>query len=102
MLHSIEELENEIRRYIKFWYEAEYIGLLTVDRILTEDLEANKLNTYYKLTIGLPSYMAPTTMAIDCESDEEFLDYVFSELRSRNYMRLDIYKVTRTNDSREE
>jgi hypothetical protein len=46
--------------------------------------------------------MAPTTMAIDCESDEEFLDYVFSELRSRNYMRLDIYKVTRTNDSREE
>ena len=46
--------------------------------------------------------MCPTTFAIDCETDDEFLEYVYSELRSRNYIRLWIYKVLRQNDSREE
>lgn len=73
-------------------YSAEYTGLLRVE----------KLTTGYKFTIGIPSYMVPTTLATNCETDEEFLNYIYSELRSRNYIRLDIYKVHRENDSREE
>jgi hypothetical protein len=87
-----QELIQTIREYIKTWYKADYIGLLTVE----------KLNPGYKFSIGIPSYMTPTTLNIDCETDEEFLDFIYAELRSRNYMRLDIYKVIRTNDSKEE
>ena len=61
-----------------------------------------KTDFEYRLTIGLPSYMAPTTMAINCELDSEFIDFITSEFKIRNYMRLDIYKVTRTPHSREE
>jgi len=86
------ELAQQIRDYIKSWYNAEYQGLLRVE----------KLNPGYKFSIGLPCYMMPTTLATDCATDEEFLDYVYSELRSRNYMRLEIYKVVRQNDSKEE
>lgn len=46
--------------------------------------------------------MSPTTISIECDTDEQFLEFIQSELRSRNYMRLDIYKVIRTNDSKEE
>lgn len=87
-----QELVQTIRDYIKNLYSADYVGLLRVD----------KLNPGYKFSIGIPSYMCPTTFAIDCETDEEFLEYVYKELRSRNYIRLDIYKVLRQNDSREE
>lgn len=56
----------------------------------------------------MPSYMAPTTIGydtlstIEAEADEEFMTFIKEELRARNYMRLYIYKVTRTDDSREE
>jgi hypothetical protein len=46
--------------------------------------------------------MTPTTITIDCNTDEEFLDYIYSEIRTRNYIRLEIYKVTRNMDTREE
>lgn len=87
-----QELEQLIHDYIKSWYKAEYKGLLQVE----------KLNPGYKFTIGIPSYMSPTSLAIDCETDEEFLEYIFSELRKRNYIRKDVYKVNRTFKSREE
>ena len=87
-----QELIAKIRDYIKSIYSAEYVGYLNVE----------KLNPGYKFSIGIPSYMCPTTFAIDCETDDEFLEYVYSELRSRNYIRLWIYKVLRQNDSREE
>lgn len=32
------------------------------------------------------------------QGDQEFLDFIYSELRSRNYIRLEIYKVLRQND----
>lgn len=86
------ELANKIRDYIKDFYNAEYIGFM--------DVEKND-NTYI-FSIGIPSYMMPTKISIDCESDQEFLDFIYSELRSRNYIRLEIYKVLRQNDSREE
>lgn len=86
------ELVQKIRDYIKDCYKADYVGLLEVD----------KTDSIYKFSIGIPSYMSPTTIGIDCDTDEEFLEYIYKELRTRNYMRLDKYKVIRTNDSREE
>ena len=86
------ELINLIRDYIKNWYNAEYTGYLNVD----------KINGTYIFSIGIPSYMIPTTISIDCDTDEEFLNFIYAELRSRNYIRLEIYKVLRQNDSREE
>lgn len=89
---SEQELVQKIRDYIKTWYNAEYTGLLKVI----------KDPPRYTWAIGLPSYMMPTTISIDCETDDEFLDYVYSEIRSRNYIRLEIYKVLRNMDTREE
>lgn len=92
MEDNTTQLENLILDYIKFWYQAEYTGLLKVI----------KNPPIYTLMIGLPSYMTPTTITIDCNTDEEFLDYIYSEIRTRNYIRLEIYKVTRNMDTREE
>ena len=86
------ELEQMIRDYIKTWYNAEYIGLIRVE----------KLNPGYKCILGIPSYMVQTSFAIDCETDEEFLNYVYTELRVRNYIRQDVYKVLRNSETREE
>ena len=86
------ELEEKIHDYIMKLYNAKYEGLLKV----------KKGNLEYSLIIGIPSYMIPTTITIDCETDEEFLNFIYAELRSRNYIRLEIYKVLRQNDSREE
>ena len=87
-----QELAQKIHDYIKTWYNADYIGLLTV----------KKNNPGYTFTIGLPSYMMPTTINCDYETDEEFLDFIYYELRIRNYIRLDIYKVLRKENTREE
>lgn len=79
------DLENQIHDYIESLYNATYNGLLEV----RED------NGIYTLVIGLPSYMSPTTISVDSNSDQYFLDFIFEEFRTRNYLRLDIYKVTR-------
>ena len=85
------ELELVINDYIKTIYNAEYTGYLKVEF----------LNPGYKLSIGIPSYMFLTTILCDYTSDQDFLNYVFSELKTRNYMRVYFYKVVRTPDSRE-
>lgn len=87
-----QELEQKIRDYIMRCYNAEYVGYLKVE----------KLNPGYKCILGIPSYMLPTSIAIDCETDDEFLKYIYSELRSRNYVRQDVYKVVRNSETREE
>lgn len=87
-----QDLANKILDYIKDLYSAEYIGLLEV--IQEDDL--------YTFIIGLPSYMLKTTMSYQGTNDNDFLLFIKEELRTRNYMRLDIYKVNRTNDSKEE
>lgn len=87
-----QELVQKIRDYILNLYKAEYTGLLTVIKTGNE----------YKFKIGIPSYMAPTSIIGNFETDEEFLDYVYEELRTRNYMRLYIYRVTKTPDLKDE
>lgn len=83
----IPELEEKISDFIVTTYNATFIGLL----------EVHKENDLYSLTLGLPSYMSPTTISIDATNDDEFLDYIYTELKLRNYMRLEIYKVIRKN-----
>ena len=86
------ELVKKILDYIKILYKADYVGLLEVDQLEDE----------YTCTIGIPSYMSPTTISTQAADDESFLEFLFEELRVRNYVRTEIYKVIRTNEKREE
>ena len=85
------ELEQKILDYIKTSYSAEYIGFI----------EVTQEDTLYTLALGIPSYMAKTYISCDASSDAEFLEYAYAELASRNYVRQDVYKVTRTNEQTE-
>ena len=86
------ELTQEILDYIRSYYKADYIGLA----------DTTQEDTKYSFIIGIPSYMSPTYISCDASSDEEFLEYVFKEIRERNYMRLYIYRTIRTYDSKEQ
>ena len=80
------ELVHEILDYIRKVYKAEYVGYIEV----TEE------NSIYVLCIGIPNYMMPTTISGEFENDQDFLNYVYEELRKSNYMRVYFYEVTRT------
>ena len=84
------DLEEKILDYIKTLYNAEYKGLLEV----TQDDNA------YVFRIGLPSYMATTRIMGDFSSDDDFLNNIYEELRTRNYMRLDIYRIVRQHEEK--
>ena len=86
------ELTQEILDYIRTLYKADYVGYI---KVLKED-------GIYSLALGIPSWMTKTNIIMSTDSDEEFLAYIKEELRTRNYMRLMIYRVDRTNDTREE
>lgn len=86
------ELAQAIRDYITTLYKACYIGWLQVE----------KLYPGYKMSIGIPSYMFPTTIAGDWETDESFLNDIYEELRIRNYMRVYFYEVHRTTRNEED
>lgn len=87
-----QELTQEILDYMTSLYNAEYKGLF----------EVTKNENIYTLTMGLPSYMSPTTITFESETDEGFLDFIKEEIRIRNYMRLYIYKVIREDHKNEE
>lgn len=86
------ELVQMILDYIKILYSAEYTGYMIVE----------KLEPGYRFSIGIPSYMFPTTIATDADTDDEFLALIYEELRVRNYMRTYFYQVVRTPNTREE
>jgi 3-hydroxyacyl-CoA dehydrogenase len=85
------ELEQKILDYIKTTYNAEYKGFL----------EVNQIDDMYNLALGIPSYMAKTYIGIAADNDISFLSYIYEELRKRNYIRQDVYKVIRTNEETE-
>lgn len=85
---SEQELVQEILDYIKTTYKAEYTGLL----------EVSVSDTLYSCTIGIPSYMSPTTISCEASSDDEFLSFIKQEFLERNYMRLYIYKVVKEDE----
>lgn len=82
----MQELEQKIHDFIRTNYEAIYDGLLRVTK--KEDI--------YTLVLGVPSYMSPTTISCQANSDEEFLDYIYKELTVRNYVRIYFYRGSRT------
>ena len=65
-------------------------------------LEVKELNPGFQLKLGIPSYLMPTYITCDCESEEEFLNFVYAELKRRNYVRQDVYRVYREELTREE
>jgi len=77
---------------MKTWYNAEYTGLI----------EVHKLDPGYKCVLGIPSYMAQTILTIDTDDENEFLEYIYLEIRKRNYIRKEVYKVVRMEEVREE
>lgn len=98
-----EELKQAILDFIRINYEADYIGTLIVEKFpSTYPSYYENPGPGYRLTIGIPSYMFPTTMAGDFENDEDFLNYIYTELKTRNYMRVYFYKVNRTTYSQED
>jgi hypothetical protein len=84
-----QELEQEILDYIKNLYKADFIGKIEVTK------------NPYSLLLGIPSYMHPTLLSGDFSDDTTFLEYIYKELKTRNYMRVYFYKVTRTNKPHE-
>ena len=89
---SETELVTKILEYIKTWYKADYVGYISVE----------KLNPGYKFKIGIPSYMMPTTLATDINDEDVFLDLIYTELRTKNYIRNFYYQINRTDASRDE
>lgn len=90
-----QDLVNEILDYIKTLYKAEYTGRIEVEQ--NDDI--------YSLLMGIPSYMTPTTTfytATSDNKDDEFLNFIYEDLRTRNYMKLVKYKVVRTPYVKEE
>lgn len=86
------DLVKKILDYIRTTYNAEYVGRL----------EVIQTDTTYVFIIGLPSYMIPTSITYQTEDENDFLNYIYEELRTRNYMRLIIYKVTKIIDGDQE
>lgn len=88
----IQVLEKKICELISQIYQANYIGYLKVEY----------LNPGYKLILGIPSYMAQTSIATDIDDEVEFIDFIEKEIKSRNYLRQEYYKVIRTSGTIEE
>lgn len=80
-----KELEKKIHDFIIRVYKSKYIGRL----------EVSNQNGIYVLLLGVPSPDFPTTISLQTEDAQEFLDYVEDELKNRDYMRVYYYNVKR-------
>lgn len=87
-----QDLQKKILDYIRETYEATYKGRI----------EVNYLNPGYELLLGIPSYLAFTTISADIDNPDDFYKFVCEELRVRNYVRKQTYEVIRTTSSNEE
>lgn len=83
---QIEELENTIRDYIKTLYKATY----------NKRLEVKYESNVYSLILGIPDDVMPTTISLQTDDPQEFLKYIYEELKTRNYMKIYFYQVRRT------
>lgn len=82
------ELTQKILDYIEINYKTSYLGLIQVV----------KSHSGYQFKLGIPSYMTPTIISGNWETDEDFLNYIYKELRTRNYIRQDYYRVVKLKD----
>ena len=83
---DVTELEAKIHGFIINLYKAKYKGRLNVkyDKGI------------YTLILGIPNEMIPTSISLQTDDPQEFLDYICDELKKRNYMRVYFYQVRRT------
>ena len=81
----MEELVHKIRDYIRNIYKAEY----------KNRLEVKFENGIYTLLLGVTNDLIPTTISLQTNDPQEFLDFIYEELRTRNYMRTYFYQVRR-------
>lgn len=79
------DLELVISDYITNLYNANYTGTL----------EVYEEDGLYTMKLGMPSYMSLTTISAETSTDADFISFIQEELRSRNYMRVDNYRVVR-------
>jgi len=86
---TTRELETIIKEYIELNYQAKYIAKLKVV----------KLNPGYELRLDLFNWMVPMTLQCDFEKDTDFLDYVFKEIKSSNFMRVEYSRLNLTKNS---
>ena len=56
-------------------------------------LEVKNTDGIYTLILGVPDDLIPTSISFQTEDSQAFLDYVYEELRTRNYMRTYFYQV---------
>jgi len=96
------ELVQKILDYMRDLYKADYIGYISVEQLDEVDPVTQQNQRKYKFKIGVPSYMVPTSSTIEADNDYDFLAYIYEDLRTRNFMKIDKYKVIRTSDTREE
>ena len=80
-----KELVEKIHDFILKVYKAKYTGRLEV---------TNK-DGMYILLLGVPSPDFPTTISLQTNDPEEFLNYIEDELKNRDYMRVYYYSIKR-------
>ena len=72
----MDEFENKVLDIISKLYEREYIGKLHISRIKPFG---------FKLTLGMNNVDKPIVIAAQL-NEEDFLKYVYNELRERNFV----------------
>lgn len=86
----MKELEKKIVDYMNNWYKVEY----------TDYIEVTNENGIYSVALGIPTYLQPTYISLQTNDSNMFLDYVFKELRTRNYIRNYYYKIVKNETHR--
>ena len=61
---------------------------INIKRNIKNRLEVKFENGIYTLLLGIPNDLIPTTISLQTNDPQEFLDFIYEELRTRNYMDL--------------
>lgn len=80
-----QEIEQVIRDYFEQIYKAKYVSRLSVKEIKDRDEVIG-----YTLTLDMNNRDKPITMSSD-GTPEQFLAYIYEEIRSRQLIRVDYY-----------
>ena len=86
-----EKLEQEVHEIISCLYRHQFINRLEV---LSGEGEQGEPNEYVLKLYLYDQDMGPLAMACQRYSDEEFLDFVVEQLRTKNLVRAQHYNVT--------
>ena len=83
-------LQQAVLQLIEKIYCKKYIGRLEV---IHNEGDASNPSEYVLHMYPHMQLRAPLCMAFQCDTDEEFLSYVEQELKDRNLIRSDFYKI---------